>query len=98
MEGKETSRDVVAYAARLALGAGGGCGQTTVHGRCGELFLGSKKRGQDIGGGTGGEQERGGGYFVRGRRSDEGGWVGMAIGRNIWQSDDPCWPLKKLYF
>lgn len=94
--GRENSRDVVAYAARLALELGADFAKLPYTGDV-ESFKwvieSAGKTGVFVQGGV----KKGEGEFLEEVRvAMAAGAVGMAVGRNIWQSEDPVGTAKKV--
>lgn len=96
VEGKESSRDVVAYAARLALELGADVAKLPYTGDVESFKWVLKSAGKMAVVAQGGSKKEE--SVILGEVSDimEAGAMGMAIGRNIWQSDDPIGLSKKV--
>lgn len=96
VEGKETSRDTVAYAARLALELGADVVKLPYTGDAESFKWVVKSAGKTkivAQGGTKKEEMK---LIEEIKEIMSAGAAGMAIGRNIWQSDDPVGLSKKI--
>ena len=89
VEGKETSRDVVAYAARLALELGADVAKLPYTGDVESFSWVVKNAGKTLVVAQGGSKKEEAVILSEVEGVMRAGGVGMAIGRNIWQSDDP---------
>ena len=96
VEGKETSRDTVAYAARLALELGADVAKLPYTGDVESFSWVVKNAGKTKVVAQGGAKMEETLVMAEVEGTMKAGGVGMAIGRNIWQSDDPIGLSKKI--
>jgi len=96
VEGKEESKEVVAYAARLGLELGADMVKLPYPGSVDNLAWVVKSAGKTqvlVQGGSKKTEEE---FLVQAAEIMKSGACGMAVGRNIWQSSDPIGVSKKL--
>ncbi|MEK7154638.1 MAG: aldolase [Patescibacteria group bacterium] len=96
VEGKETSRDVVAYASRLALELGADVAKLPYTGDVESFSWVIKNAGKTLVVAQGGTKIEETKLIEEIKDIMSAGAVGMAIGRNIWQSSDPVGLSKKI--
>jgi len=96
VEGKETSKDVVAYAARLALELGADFAKLPYTGDVESFEWVVKSAGKMKVVVQGGSKKDEGVLLDQVWEFMKAGATGMAVGRNIWQSDDPVGISKKI--
>lgn len=96
VEGKETSKDVVAYAARLALELGADFVKLPYTGDAESFKWVVKSAGKMMVLAQGGSKKEEGELVEEVKGIMEAGATGLAIGRNIWQSSDPVGISKKI--
>lgn len=96
VEGKETSRDVVAYAARLALELGADVAKMPYTGDPESFEWVVKNAGKTQVVVQGGLKKEEGTLLEEVRGFMKAGAVGMAVGRNVWQDADPVSISKKI--
>lgn len=96
VEGKETSRDTVAYAARLALELGADVAKLPYTGDVESFSWVVKNAGKTLVVAQGGAKMEEALVMAEVEGVMKAGGVGMAIGRNIWQSEDPVGLSKKI--
>lgn len=96
VEGKETDKDTIAYAARLALELGADFAKLSYTGDVASFSWVVKSAGTTkifVQGGTKIEEAA---LLVQTREIIQAGAAGLAIGRNVWQAEDPVDIAKKL--
>lgn len=96
VEGKETDRDVVAYASRLALELGADVAKLPYTGDVESFSWVVKNAGKTLVVAQGGTKVEEIKLIEEIKEIMQAGAVGMAIGRNIWQSTDPVGLSKKI--
>ncbi len=96
VEGKENSRDTVAYAARLALELGADVAKLPYTGDVESFSWVVKSAGKTKVVAQGGMKIEETKFIEEIKEIMSAGAAGMAIGRNIWQSDDPVGLSQKI--
>ncbi|KKS32703.1 MAG: Fructose-bisphosphate aldolase [Candidatus Amesbacteria bacterium GW2011_GWA2_42_12] len=96
VEAKETSRDTVAYAARLALELGADVAKLPYTGDAESFSWVVKSAGKTGVLAQGGAKKEEGEFLKEASEIMQSGAMGMAVGRNIWQNDNPVELSKKL--
>lgn len=92
----ETSRDIVAYAARLGLELGADLVKVPYTGDIESFSWVVKSAGKTGVLAQGGAKKEEAEFLSEASEIMDAGATGMAVGRNIWQSDDPIGLSKKL--
>lgn len=96
VEGKESSRDVVAYATRLALELGADMAKVPYTGDVESFKWVVKNAGKMKVVVQGGSKKEEVSLLDEVRGFMQAGATGMAVGRNVWQADDPVAIAKKI--
>lgn len=96
VEGKENSRDVVAYASRLALELGADMAKVPYTGDSESFRWVIQNAGKMLVVVQGGTKKEELELLTEVEGFMQAGAIGMAVGRNIWQSDDPVGLSKKI--
>ena len=96
VEGKENSRDVVAYAARLALELGADFAKLPYTGDVESFSWVVKSAGKTLVVVQGGAKKSETELLDEVRDFMKAGAAGMAVGRNVWQADNPVGMAKKI--
>lgn len=96
VEGKETSRDVVAYSARLALELGADVAKLPYTGDIESFEWVIKNAGKTLVVAQGGAKKAQVEFLREASEIMQAGAAGMAVGRNIWQDPDPIGLSQKL--
>lgn len=96
VEGKETDKDVVAYGARIGLELGADIVKLPYTGSVESFVWVVKSAGKTGVLAQGGAKKEEGEFLKEASDIIQAGAMGMAVGRNIWQSADPVGLSKKL--
>ena len=96
VEGKETDKDVVAYAARMGLELGADMVKLPYTGDSESFSWVVKAAGKTLVVAQGGSKKEEVEFMTEVKEIMQAGAVGMAIGRNVWQSEKPEEVSKKI--